>query len=224
MKKKLTALPAAALVAVFLGGLLSLEEPPLSINSYDGQILLKVSTTTIAVSEELRLPRLPEASIESGIPFLSSWQQNKGYDFELSIPAINVRAGVLGMGLAPDGKMAVPDNFTEASWYNLGARPGNTGNAVIGAHVDNGGSIDGLFKRLKDLKIGDEVTMTDRNNKTLRFKIMDRNIYPYNLKDTRSVFGPAKTARLNLITCYGTFMPQLNTYDKRLVVVAELQN
>src|SRR4051812_35058669 len=85
----------------------------------------------------------------------------KQYQYTLSIPAIKVNAGVLGMGITSTGRMAVPNNYTEVGWYNLGAKPGEVGSTVMGAHVDNGGKINGVFKNLKYLKVGNTILVTD---------------------------------------------------------------
>jgi LPXTG-site transpeptidase (sortase) family protein len=140
---------------------------------------------------------------------------------KLIIPKLNVSAPVRAMGL--DGaKMAVPNNFTDIGWYKLGAKPGEQGSAVMGAHVDNGGNVKGVFKNLKNLKVGDDIYVTDANNNALHFKITARKIYPYRTKITDEVFQRNDKVRLNLITCHGTFLPKENTYTQRLVVFAEL--
>lgn len=159
-------------------------------------------------------PALPKAAPKRAL--------DSKYDYQLSMPTIGVSAPVLGLGKTPDGsKMAVPDNFSEVSWYNLGPRPGEIGNSVLGAHVDNGGSIPGVFKNLKNLKIGDAITMTDQSGKVLKFTVRERKIYDYKTEDTGEVFGSNGKPRIVLITCFGNFLPAENTYDKRLVIFAE---
>ena len=158
------------------------------------------------------------SSVPSSVPNLVS----PAWPTRLSMPSIGISAPIIAMGLTNDGKMAVPDNFTEIGWYQLGTIPGNQGSAVLGAHVDNGGRISGVFKNLKDLKIGDVVTITDSNGQQLQFKVVDRKIYDYRHQDTAEIFGDTGKKRLNLITCHGTFMPSENTYDQRLIVFTEL--
>ena len=75
---------------------------------------------------------------------------------KLNIPSINVKAPVKEMGLTTDNKMAVPDNYREVGLYAHGTapKPGDIGNAVMGAHVDNGTkrpTINGVFKNLHKL-------------------------------------------------------------------------
>ncbi len=147
---------------------------------------------------------------------------SSSYTYQLTIPAIKVNAPVKALGLTSDGKMAVPDNFTEVAWYSLGTTPGQNGNAVMAAHVDNGSSIPGVFKHLSSLKIGDDIYVTDTNGATLHFRVNATKVYDYRTTDTDEVFGRSDAAHLNFITCHGTFMPALNTYNERLVVFTEL--
>ncbi|HYC83298.1 MAG TPA: sortase [Candidatus Paceibacterota bacterium] len=144
------------------------------------------------------------------------------YSYRLSVPAIGINAPVLALGLEPDGKMDVPDNYTEVGWYKHGARPGTVGAAVLGAHVDNGSSRAGVFKNLKNLKVGDDIYTTDTSGRKLHFRVVERKIYDRNLRDTTEVMTASGVARLNLITCHGAWLPGENTYSHRLVVFAEL--
>jgi LPXTG-site transpeptidase (sortase) family protein len=148
--------------------------------------------------------------------------KGKTYIYNLVIPSLGVNVGVHGMGLTNDGKMAVPDNFTEVGWYSLGYRPGEIGSAVMGAHVDNGGKKNGVFKNLKHLKIGESMYVGDGDGNIYHYKVTARKAYPYRTAITSDVFLKKDAKRLNLITCYGTWLPSKNTYDKRLVVSAEL--
>lgn len=143
----------------------------------------------------------------------------------LVIPSAGVNAPVKGMGLELDGKMAVPDNYKEIGWYKLGTKPGQMGSAVMGAHVDNGGftpTIPGVFKNIHKMKIGDEIYYFDEAGKQLTFKVTEVKIYDKNIPDTTEIFGRNDKARLNLITCFGTWLPKEKTYDKRIIIFAEL--
>lgn len=144
------------------------------------------------------------------------------YAYQLYIPDVSVDAPVLGLGLEPNGKMDVPDNYEEVGWYSLGKSPGEVGNAVFGAHVDDGGSIDGVFKNLKKLQRGDYIYTTDGGGKTLKFKVTKIKKYDYRVNDTSNVFGSNGRSQLVLITCDGTFLPEEGTYSQRLIVFAEL--
>jgi LPXTG-site transpeptidase (sortase) family protein len=150
--------------------------------------------------------------------------KNKPYQYALTIPKLKINVGVLAMGIdAQDGRMAVPDNYTEVGWYKLGTKPGQVGSAVMGAHVDDGGNTKGVFKNLKSLKVGDSIYVTEPSGNILHYKVSARKVYNYKTPVTTEVFSQKDKARLNLITCHGKWLPKENTYDSRLVVFAELQ-
>jgi sortase A len=149
--------------------------------------------------------------------------QNSHYSYLLQIPKMGINnSPILGMGLTSEGKMDVPDNYHEVGWYKLGAKPGEIGNAVLGAHVDDGYNTPGLFKNLKNLQVGDDIFIIGDNGEKLHYKVTGSKIYRHDLVDTREVFIGKEKSRIKLITCHGNFMPSLNTYDERLVVSAEL--
>jgi hypothetical protein len=69
----------------------------------------------------------------------------------LVIPDIKVNASVRAMGL-DEGRMAVPNNFTDIGWYKLGSKPGEQGSAVMGAHVDNGGKCERRIQKPQEAR------------------------------------------------------------------------
>ncbi|MCC2630217.1 MAG: srtA [Candidatus Paceibacter sp.] len=188
----------------------------------------KAPLVTSRLVEAIAVKNAEAASLEAELLKAQSQSKfilvkGKPYTYKLAIPKIKVSAGVLGMGLTPDGKMAVPDNYTEVGWYNLGTKPGAIGSAVLGAHVDNGGTIRGVFKDLKKLKVGDMIYVSDGNGTEYKYKVSARTIYSYRNPATEEIFSKNDKERLNLITCYGTWLPKENTYNQRLVVSAVLQ-
>lgn len=141
----------------------------------------------------------------------------------LLIPSLGVNANVQDVGIAASGNMAVPSNFTDVAWYRYGPVPGEVGSAVMDGHVDNGLSLAGVFKHLSDIKVGDDIYVKNQNGQTLHFKVSDIELYPYKSVPTDQIFNPKDTARLNLITCDGTWVQGQRTYDHRLVVYSVLQ-
>jgi len=73
----------------------------------------------------------------------------------LLIPAAHVNAQIIPVGITKTDNLGVPPNFVQVGWYKYGPVPGAIGNAVLDGHVDNGGSINGVFKQLHTLKAGD---------------------------------------------------------------------
>lgn len=159
-------------------------------------------------------PEAPQEALEAEPRYTEDW---------LEIPSINVNARVLTMGLEPSGKMAVPNNYTEVGLYQYGARPGMKGTAVMGAHVDNGGAIPGVFKSLSKVKEGDKVYFYTADGERLTYTIVKTKVYAYNEKNTQEVFDQTTSKkRIALITCHGRWLPFENTYNQRFVAFAEL--
>ncbi len=140
----------------------------------------------------------------------------------LIIPALDINANVQYVGVNAVGDMRAPDNFTDVSWYRYGTVPGYLGSAVIAGHVDNGLGLDGVFKHLDTLKVGDDVYIQRNDGTKLLFVVSDIELYPYQDVPTELLFAAADTARLNLITCDGTWVPGGDTYDHRLVIYTTL--
>lgn len=140
----------------------------------------------------------------------------------LQIPALTIDAKVQQVGVNAQGNMMAPSNFTDVAWYKYGTTPGHIGSAVIDGHVDNGLSLAGVFKHLGDITLGDDVYIVDGNGAKLHFRVVAIKIYPYTAPIADEIFGRTDAARLNLITCTGTWVSGKRTYNERLVVYTEL--
>jgi sortase (surface protein transpeptidase) len=140
----------------------------------------------------------------------------------LIIPALGINANVQQVGVNATGAMGVPSNFTDVAWYRDGTTPGQLGSAVIDGHVDNGLGLDGVFKHLADIKIGDDVYVQTKAGTKLHFVVSDIESYPYHDVPTDKIFNPTDAQRLNLITCEGAWVSGGRTYDHRLVVYTTL--
>ncbi len=140
----------------------------------------------------------------------------------LQIPSVNINAGVQYLGINAAGNMQAPDNFVDVGWYKYGTVPGYLGSAVIDGHVDNGLGLAGVFKHLGDIKVGDDVYVITQGGSKLHFVVTSIEVYPYTDAPADLIFGQSDAARLNLITCDGTWVAGEDTYNERLVVFTEL--
>jgi sortase (surface protein transpeptidase) len=140
----------------------------------------------------------------------------------LRIPALGISAYVRHVGVNAQGNMATPGNFTDVGWYKYGTVPGFMGSAVIDGHVDNALSLDGVFKHLGDLKEGDDIYIDTASSTALHFVVREAVSYPSEDVPAEKVFKADDAARLNLITCDGTWVQGKKEYDRRLVVYAVL--
>lgn len=165
----------------------------------------------------------PDAASDIVPPYFAAASTTPGMlPSRLSIPALGIDANVQHVGLTKSGDMGVPSNFTDTAWYQYGPVPGQWGSAVIDGHVDNGLSLPGVFHRLGELKAGDDIYVETAGGDRLRFVVREVASYPYDQVPVEIVFGKKDAARLNLITCAGSWLKSSKTYDQRLVVYATL--
>jgi hypothetical protein len=157
--------------------------------------------------------------------------QPAGQPVRVAIPAIDLDWPVVPVGLTADGTMDAPQGppdspvWREGFWWRGGYHVGAPGNAVISGHVDDDSGALTPFARIAELRPGDSVVVTLAEGGTVRFRVEHVARVPVPVggpKDPtlRTIFGPATTPRLNLITCAGTWVG--SGYDQRLVVFTTL--
>lgn len=151
-------------------------------------------------------------------------QEENSLPVRIIIPKLDIDTDVQHVGLTTKGNMGVPTNFTDAGWYKYGTVPGNQGSAVIAGHQTNALSLPAVFMPLPKLESGDDLYIVDEEGKKLRFRVIKKEIVPYNLQGQKleEIFNSKNGRYLNLITCDGEWLPEAKTNDKRLVVYAEL--
>ncbi|HVY72731.1 MAG TPA: class F sortase [Candidatus Paceibacterota bacterium] len=138
------------------------------------------------------------------------------------ISSIGVNAAVERVGKKADGSMATPSSFETTGWYELGAKPGEAGNAVIDGHVNNALTKAGVFEHLSDVKIGDTIAVSDASGRTLTFVVSETDQYNTESAPAAEIFTASGTSQLVLITCDGQWDAAAHSYDKRFVVYAKL--
>jgi len=118
--------------------------------------------------------------------------------------------------------MATPGNYTDVGWYKYGAVPGFAGSAVMDGHVDNALALDGVFKRLGELRVGDEIFVDTASSTKLRFVVVEVASYAVADVPLERIFNAKDASHLNLITCTGEWSRDTQEYAERLVVYATL--
>ncbi|CAG1020871.1 sortase A [Patescibacteria group bacterium] len=139
----------------------------------------------------------------------------------LTLPTINTDAYIQKVGVDQNNQIAVPDNIHFAGWYINSVKPGEKGLSIIDGHVD-GLFNPGVFRNLKELKQEDIFTIEYGNGSIYTFKVVDKK--EISTEDAAKVLfskNPGIVSQLNLITCVGVFDPSVQSYDKRLIVIAE---
>ncbi|MGC4744592.1 class F sortase [Micromonospora sp. DT201] len=142
----------------------------------------------------------------------------------IEIPRIGVDATIMSLGTNPDGTVQVPplDQADQAGWYEPGASPGETGNAVIVGHVDSAKLGPAVFFDLGALTPGDTVTVRRADGLAATFKVDSVKSYPKTAFPTELVYGPSDRPSLRVVTCGGQFDETAKSYQDNVVVFASL--
>jgi hypothetical protein len=137
----------------------------------------------------------------------------------LTIPAIGVRTNIIHLGLTASGALQVPPSTAVAGWYTGSPRPGAVGSAVIAGHIDSK-SGPGVFFQLSSLHPGDRVYIRRADGTLAVFKVTVVRQFAKDSFPTSAVYGAVPDSELRLITCGGTFDPQLGSYLSNTVAYA----
>jgi sortase (surface protein transpeptidase) len=141
----------------------------------------------------------------------------------IQIPAIGASAPVDPLGLNRDGTLAVPTDFARAGYYTGRPVPGAKGPAIIVAHVDSK-SGPAVFKRLRELKPGDEVVVTRADQSDVIFVVDRVESHPKNRFPTNAVYDLTSDATLRLITCGGSFDRRAGHYRDNVIAFAHYKS
>jgi hypothetical protein len=150
----------------------------------------------------------------------------------LVIPEMGLDAPILGLDPAPDGSMQAPvvpspadPIYGSVYWWDVGAMPGQVGNAVMAGHINRPNGAPASFGNLDVLVPGDQVEVITARGYVLTFVVTAKDapsVYTRAANDPtiERIFGPAVTPNLNLLTCWGQWNGW--TYDRRLTIYTTL--
>lgn len=139
----------------------------------------------------------------------------------LRIAAADIDVPVVTTGVTDDGDMQLPGTVRRAGWYRFSATPGaSTGRTVIAAHVDTREEGLGSFARLRQVRSGDRVVVTDRSGADHAYQVVSRRHIARSRLPVDEVFGRGGHHRLVLVTCGGAYDLR-NGYHDNVVVLAE---
>ncbi len=128
-----------------------------------------------------------------------------------------VDATIIPVGVNPDQTFEVPP-ADQVGWYRFGPTPGEEGSAVLAAHIAFDG-VDGVFRHLADVEVGAVVVVGYDDGTAQRYRIDSVTDY-FKEELPPELFARDGTPQLALITCGGTFNPQLRSYESNTVAVA----
>lgn len=141
---------------------------------------------------------------------------------KIEIPTIGVYADIIDVGVTPDNAMEVPDDGSKVGWFYPGAKPGETGGAILTAHYDTNTGKPAIFYNLRQVNPGDLIYITMEDGEELLFQVQNVVSQPVRAFPTELVYGEFNSKELILITCDGVWNPLERSYSKRLAVFATL--
>ncbi len=139
---------------------------------------------------------------------------------QVRIGAIGLDATIVGVGVAADGQLAVPDDVSVVGWYRFGSAPGQPGATVLAGHVDARTQGPGAFRRLAALEAGDRVEIRTGDGAWQAFTVSARRTYAKQAVPLGALFTRQGPSHLLLITCGGAFDPATRRYADNVVVAA----
>lgn len=165
-------------------------------------------------------PLSPTVPIRSGV--LTEASASDGIvPVTLKVGSIEVDAPIVPTGVNQrTGQMAVPGNVRDVAWYQFGSRPGESGSAVLAAHVDLASRGPGVFFNLRNVDAGDLVEIGFSDGSVRVFRVEARTIYGKEELPLDTIFAKEGSPVVTLITCGGGFSESSGSYDSNVVVYA----
>ena len=136
----------------------------------------------------------------------------------LQIGDLRLESPVRSVGIEEGGELEVPDE-TEVGWYEYGSAPGLPGSTVLAAHVSWNRTI-GPFHDLGTLEPGAQVDVIAHDGTTRVYEVVERAIYDKDELPTDRIWRTTGDETLVLITCGGSYNPDIRRYRQNIVVYA----
>jgi len=114
------------------------------------------------------------------------------------------------------GNMQIAPYHDVVSWFDLGAIPGNEGNAIFGCHNIWRG-IQSQVYHLDLMEIGDEMIIEYDDETSIIFMLESVFVYPLATAPAHLIMAVDTEPRVTLITCKPPFNPAIGTSDNRIV-------
>lgn len=156
-------------------------------------------------------------------PLAASQQSTAGVvpGYTVTIPKLNESSQLIGLGLNADKSIQVPPlaDPMQAGVYTKGPMPGQTGPAVVLAHINANGT-PGFGEGFHTLAEGDTINVTTPNG-PVRFAVTRTETAPKAEFPTAAVYSDTAGPELRLITCGGTLDRSAHNYLGQTIVYAK---
>lgn len=211
----------AGLVFIVLRGLEAVEARPVSPAETTAVQARPVATTGAVTTAVLESTTLPSSTTTARLSTTTTIRVHPiPSPVRLVIPAIDVDAKLVPVGLLENGDMEVP-SFGLAGWYDPGPVPGANGPAVVVAHVDTKKGPD-VFFRLKELRPGDEIVICGEDGDAARFVVDAMEQQLKSDLPIERIWNDTWQPVIRLITCGGEFDRSSGHYLSNVIVYGHL--
>lgn len=138
------------------------------------------------------------------------------------IPAIGLDASINAVGLTSEQIVSTPDQ--EIGWYSGSVKAGEKGTAAFNGHVQDRHLHPGVFAKLADVKVGDEIIITDKKRQQFHYHVTKTELVNVKQFPIQEVYGQTEVSKISLVTCAGYFDTQTHDFTQRTIVIANSVN
>jgi hypothetical protein len=138
----------------------------------------------------------------------------------VSFRQLQVTAPIVPVTVSPQGALAVPDNPRTVGWWAGGPAPGSAhGTVVLDGHVDSATAGAGTLFRLRNVLVGDTVTLAGSPS-SVTYRVTGVREYHKSSLPAATLFSREGAPRLVMITCGGPFDRRTRHYRDNVVAFA----
>jgi hypothetical protein len=199
--------------AVLIGsGTAALLWPERRVAAEVGSVLTATArpSPTAVATDPVGVPRSPETPTPTGFA-----------PERLLVPTLEIDAPLTATPVDGDGALVPPENPARLAWWP-GVRPGTgAGSVLLAGHVDMRGYGQGPLARIVDLDTGDRAVLTGADGARADYVLRGVTTLVKESLAAAELFGTGGPERLVLVTCGGTYDPDLRSWDSNVIAVLD---
>ena len=138
--------------------------------------------------------------------------------FWITVDDIELWSPIRSVGVEDNGELEVPDEAV-VGWYQYGSAPGHPGATVFAAHVTWKNKIGPFFK-LGELEPGARIDVGLGDGTIRTYEVFERVMYLKDELPRDRIWTTTGDETLVLITCGGSYNPEIRRYRHNIVVYA----
>jgi sortase (surface protein transpeptidase) len=211
---------AAAVVAVFSVNFMQPRYTPVL-----AEPLAQEPRTTVLADATLTSSAVPAADTaqDTPIPAVNVTPAPVSVPVRIKIDSLKLDATIDKVGKQKDGSIGVPYKIDHVGWYSESAKIGEKASVVLVGH-NQGVRTPAIFADLHEIKMNETIAISTEDGKTSEFKVVSQEKYSYDAVPMDRVVNDYHDATvLKIVTCGGSWVDKINSYDERLIVTAVLK-